>query len=149
MRFAGRKKLIILILLIKYMCIFCEIAKKKIPAKIILENDLAMSFLDIKPVNPGHSLVIPKKHYSTIEEISEEDLIAVILMLKKVAKKIKENLNYQGYNLQLNNDKIAGQEIGHLHFHIIPRLKNDGLKLWPQGEYKENEAEEILAKLIK
>lgn len=148
MKFVGRKKMIILILLIKFMCIFCQIVKKQIPAKIISENELALSFLDIKPVNPGHSLVISKKHYSTIEEIPEEDLVSVILLLKKVAKKIKENLNYSGYNIQLNNDEIAGQEIAHLHFHIIPRLKDDGLKLWPQKEYQENEAEQILAKLI-
>ncbi len=130
------------------MCIFCQIIKKEIPAKIILENDLAMAFLDIKPVHPGHSLVIPKKHFSTIEEIPEEYLIAVALMMKKVAKKIKDNLGYEGYNIQLNNDKIAGQEIAHLHFHIIPRVEGDGLKLWSQGEYKENQAEEILNKLI-
>ena len=131
------------------MCIFCKIVNKEIPAKIILENDLTMSFLDIKPVNPGHSLVIPKKHYSTIEEIPEKDLIAVTLMLKEVAKKIKDNLNYPGYNVQLNNDKVAGQEVSHLHFHIIPRLEGDGLKLWPQKDYEEGEAENILAKLIK
>ena len=148
MKFVGRKKTTILILLIKFMCIFCQIVKKQIPAKIISENELALSFLDIKPVNPGHSLVISKKHYSTIEKIPEEDLVSVILLLKKVAKKIKENLNYSGYNIQLNNDEIAGQEIAHLHFHIIPRLKDDGLKLWPQKEYQENEAEQILAKLI-
>jgi histidine triad (HIT) family protein len=131
------------------MCIFCQIVKKEIPAKIILENDLAMSFLDIKPVNPGHSLVIPKKHFSTIEEIPEEDLIAVVLMMKKVAQKIKDNLSYKAYNIQLNNDKIAGQEIAHLHFHIIPRLEGDGLKLWPQKKYQENQAKEILTKLTK
>lgn len=130
------------------MCIFCQIINKEIPAKIILENDLALAFLDIKPVHPGHSLVIPKRHFSTIEEISEKDLVAVILMLKQVAKKIKDNLNYPGYNIQLNNDKVAGQEVAHLHFHIIPRLENDGLKLWPQREYQEEEAESILAKLI-
>lgn len=131
------------------MCIICKIVNKEIPAKIILENDLALAFLDNKPVNPGHSLVVSKKHFPTIEEMPEKDLISVILMIKEVAKRIKDNLKIEGYNLLLNNDKIAGQEIAHLHFHIIPRLEDDDLEQWPQKEYKGNEAEEILAKLIK
>ncbi len=129
------------------MCIFCKIVEKKIPAKIIFDDEKTLAFLDIKPVNPGHILVIPKKHYSSIEEISEEDLCAVISLLKKMGKRIKEKLGYEGYNVNLNNDKIAGQEISHLHFHLIPRRRNDGLKLWPQEEYKEGEADEILSKL--
>ncbi len=129
------------------MCIFCQIIKKEIPAKIIFENEKTLAFLDIKPVNPGHILVIPKKHYSTIEEISEEDLCAVSLTLKKMGKNIKDKLGYEGYNVSLNNDPIAGQEIAHLHFHVIPRRENDGLKLWPQEEYKEGKADEILSKL--
>jgi histidine triad (HIT) family protein len=129
------------------MCVFCQIVEKKIPAKIIIENEKTLAFLDIKPVNPGHILIIPKKHYSNIEEISKEDLCALSLMLKKMGKKIKDKLGYDGYNVNLNNDEIAGQEISHLHFHLIPRRKNDGLKLWPQGEYKKGEAEEILSKL--
>ncbi len=129
------------------MCIFCQIIEKKIPAKIILEDEKTLAFLDIKPVNPGHILIVPKKHYASIEEISEEDLCAVSLMLKKMGKRIKEKLGYKGYNVNLNNDKLAGQEIPHLHFHLIPRLANDGLKLWPQNQYKEGEAEEILSKL--
>ncbi len=131
------------------MCIICKIVNKEIPAKIILENDLVLAFLDNKPVNPGHSLVVSKKHFPTIEEMPEKDLISVILMIKEVAKRIKDNLKIEGYNLLLNNDKIAGQEIAHLHFHIIPRLEDDDLEQWPQKEYKGNEAEEILAKLIK
>lgn len=131
------------------MCIFCKIVNQEIPAKVMAEDDRVLAFLDIKPVNPGHTLIIPKKHYSTIEEISEEDLTAVILMLKKVAKKIKDNLNYSGYNINLNNDPVAGQEIPHLHFHVIPRKSDDGLKLWPQKEYQGNQAEQILKKLIK
>jgi len=129
------------------MCIFCKIVNKEIPAKIILEDEKTLAFLDIKPVNPGHILVIAKKHYPSIEEISEEDLSAVVLTLKKMGKRIKEKLGYSGYNVNLNNDKVAGQEIPHLHFHLIPRTSDDGLKLWPQNEYKDNEAEEILSKL--
>ncbi len=129
------------------MCIFCKIVNKEIPAKIILEDEKTLAFLDIKPVNPGHILVIAKKHYPSIEEIREEDLSAVVLTLKKMGKRIKEKLGYSGYNVNLNNDKVAGQEIPHLHFHLIPRTSDDGLKLWPQNEYKDNEAEEILSKL--
>lgn len=131
------------------MCIFCSIVKGEIPSYKIYEDDKVLAFLDIKPVNPGHCLVIPKKHLENIEEIDEEYLSHLVKIVKKIGNKIKNNLNVLGYNVQVNNDPIAGQEIAHLHFHIIPRQKNDNLKLFPQKNYNSGEAEEIVKKLIK
>ncbi len=129
------------------MCIFCKIVSQEIPAKIIAENDLALAFLDIKPVNPGHSLVIIKKHLATIEELNLTELSKVMELVKIIGQRVKDRLKVKGYNLILNNDKVAGQEIKHLHFHLIPRLANDKLKLWPQGEYQVGEADNIWNKL--
>lgn len=129
------------------MCIFCKIINKDIPCHEIYEDDKTLAFLDIKPVNPGHSLVIPKTHYANFEEITPEDLQAVILTVKKIGALLKEKLGVTGYNVMESNDPIAGQEIPHLHFHVIPRQAGDGHIHWPRREYNQGEAEETLKKL--
>jgi histidine triad (HIT) family protein len=82
-----------------------------------------------------------------MEEISNEELCYLIKMVKKVGQAIKNGLPAEGYNIQVNNDPVAGQIIHHLHFHIIPRIQGDGLHLWPQAKYKEGEAEEVMRKI--
>jgi histidine triad (HIT) family protein len=128
-------------------CIFCKIIAREIPSYKIYEDNNVLAFLDIGPVNKGHVLVIPKKHCSSFEEISEEDLCRTIVVVKKIGRAIKEGLNIEGYNIAVNNDPVAGQIVPHLHFHIIPRVSGDGLKLWPGGEYNEGEALEIAKKI--
>lgn len=93
-------------------------------------------------------MVISKKHFANIEETPEDVLCQVISAVKKVGRAIKDSLGVEGYNININNDPVAGQVIPHLHFHIIPRHSGDRLKLWEQGEYKEGEAENM-AKNIK
>ncbi len=129
------------------MCIFCKIINHEIPCHQVYEDEQVLVFLDIKPVNPGHLLVLPKKHYANIEETPEEDLIAVMKVIKKMGKLLKDKFGVLGYNVTENNDPIAGQGIAHLHFHIIPRHEGDGHVLWPQSDYKEGEAEAIAKKL--
>ena len=129
------------------MCIFCQIVKHEIPCHQVYEDDKVLAFLDIKPVNPGHILVLPKKHYQNIDDITEEDFIAVMLVVKKMGKLLKEKLGVAGYNVVENNDPVSGQIIPHLHFHVIPRHASDGHVQWPQSEYAPQEAEKIAAKL--
>lgn len=131
------------------MCIFCKIIKQEIPSYKVYEDDKVFAFLDNRPVNSGHSLVIPKTHCQNLEEISDDDLVALIRGVKKVGRLLKEKLGVSGYNVIENNDPIAGQGVSHLHFHIIPRLEGDNLKHWPGQEYKVGEAESILEKLNK
>jgi histidine triad (HIT) family protein len=130
-----------------FMCIFCKIINKEIPCYKVYEDEKTLAFLDIKPVNPGHTIVIPKEHYQNIEDISAEDFIAVMMTVKKIGKLLKDKLGVIGYNVHENNDLVAGQEVPHLHFHIIPRTAEDGLEHWPGGKYKDGEAEEIIKKL--
>jgi histidine triad (HIT) family protein len=130
------------------MCIFCKIINREIPSYTFYEDEKTIAILDIKPVNPGHALVIPKSHVANLEEIEESDLAELILVVKKVGALLKDKLNVSGYNLVVNNDPVAGQEIPHLHFHLIPREKGDGLKLFPQSEYRAGKIEEILNKLL-
>ncbi len=130
------------------MCIFCQIIAKEIPCYQVYEDEKTLAFLDIKPVNPGHTLVIPKIHFANLEEIPERELQALILIVKKIGQMLKTKLNIPGYNIVLNNDSVAGQEIPHLHFHIIPRHENDNLKLFPQAKQTMLAAEDILKKLL-
>lgn len=128
-------------------CIFCKIIDRKISGSVVYEDEYTLAFLDIGPVNPGHTLVIPKKHYETLEDLPLEIAHAVIATVKKVGVAIKAGLNVNGYSLGVNNGAVAGQMVPHFHFHIMPRLEGDGLKLWPQKEYKEGEADEVLKKI--
>lgn len=128
-------------------CIFCKIVEGVLPSNKIYEDKNVLAFLDIAPVHPGHVLVIPKKHFANMEEIPENLLVDLIKIVKKIGLAVKKGLNYEGYNIQENNDPIAGQIVPHLHFHIIPRIEEDGLKLWPQKEYSKGEAEKIQNKI--
>lgn len=129
------------------MCIFCQIVGGEIPSYKVYEDDKILAFLDIQPVAPGHTLVIPKKHYADLGEISEEDLKNLILSVKKLSTEIKAKLGAGGYNVTNNNGLAGGQTVPHIHFHIIPRLANDGLESWPHRVYEAGEAEEIVKKL--
>ncbi|MEK7203447.1 MAG: HIT family protein [Patescibacteria group bacterium] len=128
-------------------CIFCKIISGNIPSYKVYEDENVLAFLDINPVNAGHTLVIPKKHFASIENISQEDLSEVIKIVKKIGKAIKRGLKVQGYNVMMNNGFVAGQIVPHIHFHLVPRIVNDGLKLWPQGKYGEGKANVILKKI--
>lgn len=131
------------------MCVFCKIVSGEIPAYKVFEDEKTLAFLDIKPVNPGHVLVIPKTHVKNLEEINQEDLATLIQVVKKIGGLLKDKLQVDGYNVISNNDAVAGQVIPHLHFHIIPRSSGDGLPLWPGHDYENGEAEQILEKLKK
>ena len=128
-------------------CIFCKIIAGEIPSYKVYEDENTLAFLDINPVNPGHILVVPKKHVTNIEEADEEILCLIMSTVKKVGLSLKNNLGAAGYNVMENNDPIAGQIVPHLHFHITPRLAGDGLNLWPQKEYAAGEADEVLSKI--
>jgi histidine triad (HIT) family protein len=128
-------------------CIFCKIIKGEIPSLKVYEDNYTLAFLDINPVNFGHTLVVPKKHFINIDDADQKTLCRVVGVVKRVGSRIKESSLAPSYNIQVNNGQFAGQIVMHLHFHVIPRLENDGLKLWPQKKYGAGEAEEILNKI--
>ena len=132
-------------------CIFCMIVKKKIPSKILFENEKNLAFLDIYPIYKGHTIVIPKKHYQNLEDIPENDLTEIVKVVKDLAILIHNKLEIDGYNILQNNFEAAGQVIKHFHIHIIPRSKNDGrFKLQiPREQASEEELNKILNLLKK
>jgi len=119
-------------------CIFCKIVNKEIPSKIIYEDEYTLSFLDVSPVSNGHTLVIPKKHFENIFDISEEYLSNVIKSVKKVSIILKEKLGCSSVNILNASGKDAQQTVFHLHFHIVPRDKDDGLDLFMHGNNSQN-----------
>jgi len=129
------------------MCIFCKIVAGEIPSYKIYEDKNTFAFLDIKPINPGHVLVVSKKHYQNIEEITEDDLRDLILVVKKIGAILKTKLGVAGYNVYENNDPVAGQAVPHIHFHVIPRTENDGFKYWQGGSYSLGQADDLVRKL--
>ncbi|MFP4567320.1 MAG: HIT family protein [Candidatus Woesearchaeota archaeon] len=126
-------------------CIFCKIIRGEIPSHKIYEDEHTLTFLDIKPKTKGHMITIPKKHYETIYDIPEETLIDIIKITKKMSKIVKEKLNADGVNIINSNEKAAQQDINHIHFHTLPRYKDDKLNIW----HKENEEEYNLDKIKK
>jgi histidine triad (HIT) family protein len=110
-------------------CIFCKIVKGEIPAVKVYEDERVLAFMDINPLNEGHTLVIPKRHAETIFEIDPDDLAAVIKVAQKVANAIQKALNPDGLTIIQLNKKAAGQVVPHLHIHLVPRWENDGLKV--------------------
>ena len=128
-------------------CIFCKIVKGEIPSSKIYEDPDVLVFLDIAPVHKGHSLVIPKQHFQTAMDVPDEILKKVIVVVKQVSKSVMKATNAGGINLALSNHDIAGQTVPHAHFHVIPRHKGDGLKMWPQGKYHEGEMKEYSEKI--
>jgi histidine triad (HIT) family protein len=128
-------------------CIFCKIASGEIPSYKLYEDDQTIAFLDIHPVNPGHTLVIPKKHSNNILDIEPEDWAAVAETTRRLSRVLHEVIPADGINLRMNNREYAGQDVHHPHVHIVPRYKGDGLKHWPGKSYKPGEAEALLEKI--
>ena len=104
-------------------CIFCKIVSKEIPTKILYEDEYTIAFLDAFPVAKGHTLVIPKQHYAKIQDLPSEINEKLFNTVHKLIPKVD---SLQGSTLvAIHNGKDSGQEIPHVHVHLIPRSKND------------------------
>ena len=106
-------------------CIFCKIANKEIPGKIVYEDDLCLAFLDLSQTTNGHTLVVPKTHYQNILDVDKEVLSHLIKVTKKLTNQIITNLDAKGANVLTNANEVAGQTVMHFHIHIIPRYNLD------------------------
>lgn len=108
-------------------CIFCKIVKGEIPCVKLYEDAATLAFMDINPVHDGHCLVIPKAHSANVFEVQPEDFAAAARTAAKVAKAVRAAVSCDGINLMQANGEGAGQSVGHVHLHIIPRKNGDGL----------------------
>jgi histidine triad (HIT) family protein len=130
-------------------CLFCKIVAKEIPAEIVYEDERTLAFLDIRPTNPGHTLVIPKAHSANVYEIRPEDWSAVMESARILAPAVKHAAGATGVNIIMNNDPAAGQIIFHSHVHLIPRHDDDGFRHWLGKEYEGNTKKEMGEKIRK
>ncbi|TAL19609.1 HIT family protein [Patescibacteria group bacterium] len=128
-------------------CIFCKIASKQIPANVVYEDKMTLAFLDIHPVNPGHTLVIPKEHAPTLLESSRESAHAVVDTVQKITPAILAAVGSPAFNLGVNTGSAAGQAVHHFHLHIMPRFDADGRELWHGRETVPGELEAVAAKI--
>jgi len=107
-------------------CIFCKIANKEIPATVLYDDDDVLVFMDIGPIIKGHALVISKQHYDPVTETPDEILAKLHLIAKRIAQAQVNGLGADGVNIIQNNGKASGQEVPHIHVHVIPRFDDDG-----------------------
>lgn len=117
------------------------------PSSNVYENETVVAFLDIHPTASGHTLVVPKTHCNGVADCGPNVLSQMIQAAQKIAPAVTKATGADGFNLGVNNGSAAGQVIGHLHMHVIPRHEGDGLHLWPSKEYGEGELKEIAAKI--
>ena len=106
-------------------CIFCKIVDGKIPSFKVYEDDKVLAFEDINPISPGHTLVIPKRHWVNLLDISEEDLTAVVQASRKIAAGIREALGADGIVSMQLSGRAVHQEVMHYHLHLVPRRESD------------------------
>tara|TARA_Y100000310_G_scaffold304305_1_gene343323 strand:- start:519 stop:902 length:384 start_codon:yes stop_codon:yes gene_type:complete len=118
-------------------CIFCKIIKGEIPADKVYEDDNFIGILDINPEMKGHTLVIPKKHFKTLLDTPSSLGNEYLEAIKKVALDLIKKEKAEGFNIIFNINKIAGQEVDHVHAHVVPRKSDDGCRLKLDGGLRE------------
>lgn len=118
-------------------CIFCKIIKGEAEGYIVFEDDISIAFLDIRPLNQGHCLLVPRKHYETLMDLPDDLIGRLFKNAKLISKAIETGLEAQGIFVGINNR--VSQSVPHLHIHIVPRNKGDNLKgfFWPRYSYKD------------
>lgn len=116
-------------------CIFCDIVAGTLPGHVVLDDDLVLAFLDRTPLFHGHVLVVPKKHVVTLPELPAADVGPFFERVQRIARVMPAALGAQGTFVAMNN--IVSQSVAHLHVHVVPRTKGDGLKgfFWPRKKY--------------
>jgi len=139
-------------------CIFCKIIKGEIPCQKLFEDEHVLAFLDVGPLSAGHTLVIPKGHYKTVDVMPDEVAAAVGCCLPKLSKAVLQATGSTDWNLLQNNGEPAGQEVLHAHFHIIPRKPGTDLhdpvpghglpkRAWPAQQVDHGKAAELATKI--
>lgn len=130
-------------------CVFCKIIEGTIPSIKIYEDENTLAILDIFPAAKGHTLVLPKKHTTVLPEMEEKNGMQLMSSILRVAKAVIKASGAQGFNIIQNNHEVAGQTVPHVHFHIVPRNKDDGLQISFEKKvsYEQGEADSLGQKI--
>lgn len=125
-------------------CVFCKIINKETTAHVVYENDTIISFLDIEPIHEGYVLIVPKSHVDTIDRLSEEIILDIMKVAKKVVKALRSIYKNEGYSIMQNGGKFC--DFGHIHFHVFPRYDEDGFG-WTYPEEESHYSERVADRL--
>ena len=117
-------------------CVFCGIVAGTLEAEIVLEDELIIAFLDHRPLFPGHVLLVPREHHVTIEDLPPEQVEPLFANARRLAGAVRRSMEAQGTFVALNN--VVSQSVPHLHVHVVPRTRKDGLRgfFWPRNPYE-------------
>jgi len=129
-------------------CLFCAIAGGETPAHVVWSDDTFVAFLDHRPLFPGHTLLVPRAHVETLWDSDDELLGALALATKQVSVAVRDAMEAEGVFNAINN--IVSQSVPHLHVHVVPRRRKDGLRgfFWPRTKYaNDEEAQEVASRI--
>ena len=129
-------------------CTFCEILAGRVPAHVVLDDEVALAFLDVRPLFPGHTLLVPRDHYVTLADLPTDLLEPYFTRAQRLSVAMEDGLGSVGSFVAINNR--VSQSVPHLHTHVVPRTPKDGLRgfFWPRGRYANDpEAAEVAARL--
>ena len=113
-------------------CVFCKIVAGEIPCTKVFEDGLCLAFMDVGPISPGHTLLVPKTHYETIHQMPADEAAHLAQHIPLLAAAVQKAVRAEGINVLQNNGACSGQEVFHVHVHLIPRWPQDGLGFrWP------------------
>jgi histidine triad (HIT) family protein len=130
-------------------CVFCKITSGQLPCTRVAESLHAFCFMDINPIAVGHALVVPRQHYETVMEMPLEEAADMFRLAVRVGPALREVVAAEGLNILQNNGRCAGQVVGHVHVHLIPRRTGDGLRWpWPATKADPKELARLAEKVI-
>ena len=131
-------------------CIFCKIVAGEIPSARVYEDETKLAFMDIGPVQPGHALLIPKKHYERFTDLPDDVAADLARVLPRLARAVVRAADADGFNIFQTNGACSGQVVPHVHVHVIPRRDDDGYSFhWKAGTYAEGELEQWREKIAR
>ena len=130
-------------------CIFCQIVAGSLAAPVVFEDESSLAFLDHRPVFPGHVLLVPRPHYETLADLPAEMLQPFFSDAQLIARAVEQAMGAEGTFVAMNNR--VSQSVPHLHVHIVPRRRKDGLRgfFWPRQKYESPEAMERVREMIR
>ena len=119
------------------MCLFCEVVERKVPAEVVYEDGTSLAFLDHRPLFVGHTLLIPKEHHETLADLPSQLVEPLFATAQTIARAVQSAFEAQGTFVAMNN--IVSQSVPHLHIHVVPRRRKDGLRgfFWPRAKYED------------
>jgi histidine triad (HIT) family protein len=129
-------------------CAFCAIVAGDTPAHVVHDNDATLAFLDLRPVFPGHVLLVPRDHYETLTDLPPALVAPLFTAVQRIAAGVQAAMEAHGTFVAMNN--TVSQSVPHLHVHVVPRRRKDGLRgfFWPRQRYAgEEEMEEVAARI--